>query len=241
MIPVVTVIGLEFGGTIAFAVVTESVFAWPGMGKLIIDSINVLDRPVMVAYLMIIVLMFVVDQPAGGHHLHGARSPRPAGGQGMSTDRRSRPPRHRRAAEGRDAVPALRLGIRRLPHRAVGALVVFALIALVAIFAPWIAPQNPYDLAELDIMDGRLRARAAVGGAGITYWLGTDDQGRDMLSGIIYGLRISLIVGAGSALIACVVGASLGHARRLCRRARPTAPSCAWSTCSSPSRRSWWR
>jgi peptide/nickel transport system permease protein len=49
MIPVVTVVGLEFGSTIAFAVVTESVFAWPGMGKLIIDSINVLDRPVIVA------------------------------------------------------------------------------------------------------------------------------------------------------------------------------------------------
>ncbi|MFC7474413.1 ABC transporter permease [Dankookia sp. GCM10030260] len=59
LIPVVTVVGLEFGGTIAFSVVTESVFAWPGMGKLIIDSINVLDRPVMVAYLMIIVLMFI--------------------------------------------------------------------------------------------------------------------------------------------------------------------------------------
>ena len=58
-IPVVTVLGLEFGATIAFAVVTESVFAWPGMGKLIIDSINVLDRPVIVAYLMMIVLLFV--------------------------------------------------------------------------------------------------------------------------------------------------------------------------------------
>src|SRR6476661_7877012 len=60
LIPVVTVVGLEFGGTIAFSVVTESVFAWPGMGKLIIDSINVLDRPVIVAYLMMIVLMFIV-------------------------------------------------------------------------------------------------------------------------------------------------------------------------------------
>ena len=60
MIPVVTVVGLELGSTIAFAVVTESVFAWPGMGKLIIDSINVLDRPVIVAYLMMIVLMFVL-------------------------------------------------------------------------------------------------------------------------------------------------------------------------------------
>jgi peptide/nickel transport system permease protein len=59
MIPVITVIGLELGSTVAFAVVTESVFAWPGMGKLIIDSINVLDRPVIVAYLMMIVLLFV--------------------------------------------------------------------------------------------------------------------------------------------------------------------------------------
>ncbi|MDD9981185.1 MAG: ABC transporter permease [Gammaproteobacteria bacterium] len=60
LIPVVTVLGLEFGGLIAFSVVTETVFAWPGMGKLIIDSINGLDRPVIVAYLMIVVLIFVV-------------------------------------------------------------------------------------------------------------------------------------------------------------------------------------
>ena len=60
MIPVVTVLGLEFGGLVAFSVVTETVFAWPGMGKLIIDSLHELDRPVVVAYLMIVVLMFVV-------------------------------------------------------------------------------------------------------------------------------------------------------------------------------------
>ena len=60
MIPIVTVIGLELGSTIAFAVVTESVFAWPGMGKLIIDSINRLDRPVIVAYLTIIVFLFII-------------------------------------------------------------------------------------------------------------------------------------------------------------------------------------
>ena len=60
MIPVVTVLGLELGGVIAFAVVTETVFAWPGMGKLLIDSIQLLDRPIIVAYLMITVLMFVV-------------------------------------------------------------------------------------------------------------------------------------------------------------------------------------
>ncbi|MEO1649576.1 MAG: ABC transporter permease, partial [Pseudomonadota bacterium] len=59
LIPVVTVLGLEFGGLIAFSVVTETIFAWPGMGKLLIDSIQQLDRPVIVAYLVIIVLFFV--------------------------------------------------------------------------------------------------------------------------------------------------------------------------------------
>ena len=59
-IPIVTVIGLQFGTLIAFAIVTETIFAWPGMGKLIIDSINVLDRPVIVAYLLIIVTLFIV-------------------------------------------------------------------------------------------------------------------------------------------------------------------------------------
>ena len=60
MIPVVTVLGLEFGNLVAFSVVTETIFAWPGMGKLLIDSIQSLDRPVIVAYLIIIVLLFVI-------------------------------------------------------------------------------------------------------------------------------------------------------------------------------------
>ena len=59
LIPIVTVIGLEFGSVIAFAIVTESVFAWPGMGKLLIDSINLLDRPVIVSYLLVIVTLFI--------------------------------------------------------------------------------------------------------------------------------------------------------------------------------------
>ena len=60
LIPIVTVIALQFGSIIAFAIVTETVFAWPGMGKLIIDSIRVLDRPVIVAYLMLIVSLFIL-------------------------------------------------------------------------------------------------------------------------------------------------------------------------------------
>ena len=60
LVPIITVTGLEFGQLIAFATVTETVFAWPGVGKLIIDSISKLDRPVVVAYLMVVVVMFVV-------------------------------------------------------------------------------------------------------------------------------------------------------------------------------------
>ena len=85
LIPVVTVLGLEFGSIIAFAVVTETVFAWPGMGKLIIDCINVLDRPVIVAYLMMIVLLFITDQPGRRHALLGARSARAARRRGRSS------------------------------------------------------------------------------------------------------------------------------------------------------------
>jgi peptide/nickel transport system permease protein len=88
-------------------------------------------------------------------------------------------------------------------------LAVFVCIALLAIFASWIAPQNPYDLAQLDIMDGRLPP-GSKSMVGYTYILGTDDQGRDMFSGMLYGLRISLAVGVGSALFAAVTGTSLG-------------------------------
>ena len=60
LIPIVTVIGVQFGAILAFAVVTESIFAWPGMGKLLIDSINHLDRPVIVAYLLLTVSIFIL-------------------------------------------------------------------------------------------------------------------------------------------------------------------------------------
>ena len=92
---------------------------------------------------------------------------------------------------------------------ALAGLLVFLTVAALAIFAPWVTPQNPYDLAQLDIMDGNLPpgSESLTGG---TYWLGTDDQGRDMLSGIIYGLRMSLSVGAASTLIALAIGMSVG-------------------------------
>lgn len=93
---------------------------------------------------------------------------------------------------------------------AVLGLVLLLLIVAIAIVAPLISPQNPYDLAQITIMDGRLAPGSTASEGGFTFWLGTDDQGRDMLSGIMYGLRISLFVGAGSALIAGIIGSALG-------------------------------
>ncbi|MEG2153987.1 MAG: ABC transporter permease [Burkholderiaceae bacterium] len=92
---------------------------------------------------------------------------------------------------------------------ALAALVTLALIILVALMAPWIAPQNPYDLAGLDLMDARLTPGEQSAG-GMTYWLGTDGQGRDMLSAIAYGLRVSLYVGLASGVIALTLGAVIG-------------------------------
>ncbi|MBC2711601.1 MAG: ABC transporter permease [Desulfosarcina sp.] len=93
---------------------------------------------------------------------------------------------------------------------AIFGLSIFLTIVFVAIFAPMISPQDPYDLAQLDILDGRLPPGSENTTYGYTYWLGTDDQGRDMLSGIFYGLRTSLTVGAMSALIALIVGGCIG-------------------------------
>ncbi len=89
--------------------------------------------------------------------------------------------------------------------------ILLTVLVLAAVFAPWIAPQNPYDLAQLDIMDGTL-APGSKAGAGYIYRLGTDEQGRDMLSAILYGLRISLFVAVMSTVLACTIGASIGVA-----------------------------
>lgn len=89
-------------------------------------------------------------------------------------------------------------------------LIVFIAIIIVALAAPLIAPQNPYDLMTIDIMDGKLSPGESSFDGSITYVLGTDTQGRDMYSAILYGLRISLGVGVVSTLIALVMGATIG-------------------------------
>ena len=92
---------------------------------------------------------------------------------------------------------------------ATGALAVVLLIVATALLAPWIAPQDPYDIANLSLSDAR-RPPGYVGSEGYVHWLGTDAQGRDLVSAILYGLRISIEMGLAAGLFAFAVGATLG-------------------------------
>ena len=92
---------------------------------------------------------------------------------------------------------------------AVAALALLLILVALASVAPWIVPQNPYDLAQVDVMESRLPP-GTKSPLGYTYWLGTDGSGRDLVSAMLYGLRISLLVGVLSGVIAMVIGASVG-------------------------------
>ncbi len=92
---------------------------------------------------------------------------------------------------------------------AVAALAVVLFIVAAAVLAPWITPQNPYDIGNLSLMDAR-RPPGYVGSGGYVHWLGTDANGRDLLSAILYGLRISIQMGLMAGLVALVIGGTLG-------------------------------
>ncbi|MFL6797100.1 MAG: ABC transporter permease [Xanthobacteraceae bacterium] len=92
---------------------------------------------------------------------------------------------------------------------ALAALSVLAVLMSLALLAPWVAPQDPYDLGQLSVMDNMLPP-LSVGADGRFYLLGTDDQGRDMLSAILYGLRLSLFVGVTATAFALVLGTGIG-------------------------------
>ena len=92
---------------------------------------------------------------------------------------------------------------------AIVAAVIAALCLIVSVFAPWVSPHNPFDLATLNLSDARLPPAWQDGGSS-TYLLGTDDQGRDLLSALFYGARLSLAVGFASVLLSLVVGVGLG-------------------------------
>ncbi len=120
-----------------------------------------------------------------------------------------------RGAGAAEPVPAVESPFRRFAADysangiALAALLTVVVLALLAILAPWIAPQNPYDLTQISIFDNML-SPSERSLEGKLFLLGTDDQGRDMLSAMIYGLKLSLFVGAASTAIALAVGVSLG-------------------------------
>ena len=89
------------------------------------------------------------------------------------------------------------------------ALGLIAVIIVLALLAPWITPQNPYDLAQVDVLDGKLPPGSEAY-TGYTMWLGSDGAGRDLYSAILYGLRISISVGVASGVIALVIGSMIG-------------------------------
>ncbi|MEY2897224.1 MAG: hypothetical protein RL669_1493, partial [Pseudomonadota bacterium] len=97
---------------------------------------------------------------------------------------------------------------RHSPVAMVAALVATLLI-FSAVFAPWVAPHNPFDLASLSLLDASTPPAWQQGG-NPKFWLGTDDQGRDIFSGILYGMRISLEIGVASVILSIVIGVSLG-------------------------------
>ncbi|MBX9989969.1 ABC transporter permease [Phreatobacter oligotrophus] len=98
----------------------------------------------------------------------------------------------------------------RVNRVAVVALGLVVAIVLVSVIAPWITPQNPYDMAGLRLSDARRPPGYVSPGTGITHWLGTDGQGRDVLSAILFGLRVSIEIGLSAGIIAFTLGATLG-------------------------------
>jgi peptide/nickel transport system permease protein len=98
---------------------------------------------------------------------------------------------------------------RHSPAALVSAVVAFVIV-VAAVLAPWLAPQNPFDPAQLDLSDGFSRPMEANEITGRVFVLGTDPQGRDMLSAVLYGGRVSLLVGFASVLFSMVVGVALG-------------------------------
>ena len=209
LIPIVTVIGLQFGALIGFAIVTETRLRVAGHGQAPhrFDQFPgpAGDRRVPAGHRV----PFHRHQPGRRRPVFRARSARADHRQqriGGTWRPHSRPAPSQGACKRRCS--AIVSDFLANPVAIFG-LGLLALVVLAAIFAPVISPQNPYDLAQLDVMDSRLPPGSPAPGGG-HYWLGTDDQGRDMLSAIFYGLRISLAVGVISTVCALIIGLTMG-------------------------------
>ena len=181
LIPVVTLIGLQAAFLLGGAVVTETMFSWPGVGRLAVGAIVSSDFPTAQGAIMILAMAFLLDQPSGRRALRLSRS------QGAAVDERRGPraPARRRArAPACSPAPACCAGWRatRWPRLAAWC---SPLVVLAALFAPWIAPYDPYFTDLTKVMQP----------PSAEHWFGTDNTGRDILSRVIYGTRNTLMLG----------------------------------------------
>ena len=207
LIPVITVFGMEIGSLIAFTTVTETIFSWPGLGKLLIDSINSVDRPVIVAYLILTTVLFVfinfvVDL------LYTVIDPRIQFRRCAMDEMKKRGATPNKSLFRRIAESEFFHNYKRSPSAIVGTVIV-VLVLFIALFGPLFAPQNPYDVASLSLTDS-YKPPAWEAGGDARFIFGTDSQGRDIFSSLIYGSRISLFIGVVGTLLACAVGITLG-------------------------------
>ena len=198
LIPVVTVIGLQTGTLLAGAVLTETIFSWPGVGKWLVESIGRRDYPALQGGILLISSVVILVN-VGVDLLYGLINPRFA----MPADTAIATQPVRLAPPG----PLLAFWHSFREHRgAVVGLAVISLIVFMAIFAPLIAPHNP-----LEQFRGFTKLPPIwVEGSDSRFILGTDAVGRDMLSRLIYGARVSLFIGLSVMIASTIVGVALG-------------------------------
>ena len=180
--------GLNFGFLLAGAVLTETVFAWPGLGRLMYDSIYTRDYPVLMGMFIFISIVRHPDQSGHGYFLFG---PRPQNQDKVNVER----------------VRDLWKKYRR-NRAAVFGLYVVVFFMLLAILSPLIAPFYPLSIGK----DSFHRPDSS-------YLMGTDDLGRDLFSGVLWGARVSIMVGLLAALTSTVIGVHHRGPGRLLRRA----------------------
>ena len=214
LVPVITVVGLQLGSIVAFSIITETVFSWPGMGQLFLQSVQNVDIPIMAAYLLFIAFLFVIINlvvdllyaavdPRLRAAIHGAEAkmseitvelPKPEPKSGSFFER----------LKDSDLVASF---LSSKVTVLAGALTLIFFLA--AILAPLIAPTNPFDPASNFLIDS-LNPPRFVAGGDPRFLLGTDDQGRDLWSAILYGLRVSLLIGVFGVLLGGAIGITLG-------------------------------
>ena len=222
LIPVITVIGLQVGVLFTGAILTETIFSWPGVGKWLIEAINRRDYPVLQGGLLLlgVVVMMVnllVDVTYGIINPRIRRVDMSDATDRLTAETLAVPVAARRPAPLREF-----WGYFSANHGAVAGLVVVVAVLLMAAFANVLAPYPP----DLTNNAAFLQPPAWQAGGSWAYPLGTDAIGRDILSRLIYGARLSLLIGIAVVALSIVVGIALGLVAGLRPRHRPRSRSC---------------